>query len=262
VRIFERFLTLVEHATDLDRDDAVKVASAVLETLFERLSGGEAADMAERLQLPRGFVSETLLLPERPPDAFDRQEFLRRVGDRAGVDAGTAERYSVAVVAAVRPLTGGEFGDMLRQLPREFAALIDEAARPKVEITSADDFVESVATETGLRPDRAREAVGAVLETLAERLAEQEVDELVADLGDELAEPLRRGNAHRPGAIRGMSPEQFVRLVAEREHADGNQAGRDTRAVLGTLADAVPDEHFADVLARLPDDYADLVRPR
>jgi uncharacterized protein (DUF2267 family) len=262
MRIFERFVTLLEHRTDLDRDDALNVGSTVLEILFERLSGGEAADIAEQLRLPAGFVSDMLLVRPRPAVAFDMQEFRRRVMAMARLDAATADRYSVAVVAAVRTMTTKEFSDMVAQLPRDFAVLIKAAERQEPEITSPAEFVRTVAEDTGLEPEQARQAIAAVLETLAERIAQQEVDELLADLDDELADALRRGSARRPGAIRGMSPRKFVGLVAAREGADRELAGQHTRVVLGTLADAVSEEHFADLLARLPDEYADLVPPR
>jgi uncharacterized protein (DUF2267 family) len=58
----------------------------------------------------------------------------------------------------------------------------------------------------------ARRATGAVLETLAERIARGEVDDLIARLDPALHAPLKRGRERSGGVARSMPLERFVAL--------------------------------------------------
>ena len=85
-------------------------------TLGERISEGEAADLARHLpDSPAAFIRQ-----RGPARKFDAEEFFRRVADREGADPETAERHARAVVAALARRVGRkEFHDMLSQLPQE-----------------------------------------------------------------------------------------------------------------------------------------------
>ena len=48
---YEQFITIVEQKAKLSRDEAEAAARATLQTLAERISAGQARDLAE--QLPR-----------------------------------------------------------------------------------------------------------------------------------------------------------------------------------------------------------------
>jgi uncharacterized protein (DUF2267 family) len=50
---YERFMGFVQEAADLERGAAERATRAVLETLAERLSAGEACDLAEQLATAR-----------------------------------------------------------------------------------------------------------------------------------------------------------------------------------------------------------------
>jgi uncharacterized protein (DUF2267 family) len=93
-----------------------------------------------------------------------------------------------------------------------------------------------------------------VLETLAERIADGEVDDLIGRLPVPLHAALKRGKARNPGARR-MSLERFVGRVAEREGASPEEARNHARAVFATLREAVGEELY-DVTVQLPPDYA------
>jgi uncharacterized protein (DUF2267 family) len=95
-----------------------------------------------------------------------------------------------------------------------------------------------------------------VLETLAERIAGGEVDDLIASLPPELHPPLRKGNELSNGAARRLSLDEFLRRVAEREGVAPPLAREHARAVFATLREALPDKEFFDVTAQLPDAYA------
>lgn len=88
----------------------------------------------------------------------------------------------------------------------------------------------------------ARQACEAVPETLAERTAAGQAEDLMAQLGPLLHPPLRQGmTPATPG--RGMSPEDFPRQVTAREDARGRRRGPvqpGTRARPGRLRHTVP----------------------
>jgi uncharacterized protein (DUF2267 family) len=121
----QEFLDVVAGRVGVSADQAATVTRAVLATLAERISGGEADDIAN--QLP-GQLGQHL---RRPPgcgnaEAFTLGEFVRRVSERAGVDQSMATAGVPAVLTTLfEAVTGDEFKDMLSQLPREFLEVIE-----------------------------------------------------------------------------------------------------------------------------------------
>jgi uncharacterized protein (DUF2267 family) len=114
---------LVRHRAGVSADEADRLTRATLSVLADRISGGEADDLAA--QLPLG-VKDWLVSREPQAERFDLEDFIRRVSERAGVDLDTATRGSRAVLSTVRrAVTSGEFEDLLAQLPGEFADFID-----------------------------------------------------------------------------------------------------------------------------------------
>jgi uncharacterized protein (DUF2267 family) len=101
------------------------------------------------------------------------------------------------------------------QLPKDFTFLLPRG--PDVELMPFDAFREEVAERAGLDVESAGRATEVVLETLAERIAPGEVDDLIARLPVPLHEPLKRGKADNPGAARRMPLEEFLGRLAERE---------------------------------------------
>jgi uncharacterized protein (DUF2267 family) len=259
VEDYDRFITMVVRGTGVDRPAAERATRATIETLFERLSGGEARDLAE--QLPREFVRPESIVPDRHPDPFDVEEFLRRIAEREPAGPSEAERDAVAVLTALRmAVTEREFADMTAQLPRTYDALLAQTAGPHVDIRTVAQFVEAVANGAGLDPDSARRASDAVLEALAERLPDREAADLVRELPPDLGHVIEEGRGRRP-APRRLSMDKFVRLVAEREGADPAEAHEHARAVFAALSRAVTDRQFYAIIRQLPDDYATLLPP-
>jgi putative intracellular protease/amidase/uncharacterized protein (DUF2267 family) len=110
------FSKAVAEAAGTDGEAAERAIEATLVTLGERISEGEAEDLARHLpdSLARLIV--------QPGDAqgFGADEFFRRVAEREGTDPETAERHARAVVAALALREGRkELHDMISQLPRE-----------------------------------------------------------------------------------------------------------------------------------------------
>jgi uncharacterized protein (DUF2267 family) len=116
------FIKKVADWTGLPEDTAERLTEGTLRTLAQRISGGEAEDLAERMPEPlRPFLAKV----REPADKFSYEEFMRRVADFAGVEVHTAERGVAAVLAAMRDTAGvKEFNDAMSQLPKEFHALM------------------------------------------------------------------------------------------------------------------------------------------
>jgi uncharacterized protein (DUF2267 family) len=249
----EGFIGIVEEAAGLDRAAAECATRAVLQTLAERLSAGEARDLAERLP------------PELTPwlgtqsgaEPFDADEFVRRIAGREHVEDEVAARHGRAVLLALSRSVGGEeFDDMVAELPRSFAPLLPRGER--VEVMPAEEFRRRTGERAGIDDEAAQRAIGAVLETLAERISSGEVRDLVEQLPPELHEPLRRGDSLSHGAARKMSLKEFVRAVAEREGVSPGEAREHARAVLATLREAVTPKEWLDMTAQLPEEYAEV----
>jgi uncharacterized protein (DUF2267 family) len=246
------FLRVVEQFTDSGRDRAQQAARATLETLGERIAIGEARDLAE--QLPPELAP--WLAASGRPQRYNADQFLKRVARREGVDVETAERDVRAVFEALRrTVTPKEFSDMVAELPKDFAPLLPRG--PQIDVVGADVFVQRVADRTGLHTRDAKRATEAVLETLAERIAGGEVDDLIARLPPRLHPPLERGRERSGGKAQRMSFERFVERVAERDEADPQQAREHTIAVLETLRETVGEEEWLDVTSELPAEYVD-----
>lgn len=195
---YERFITTVERAAGIGRERARRATEATLETLAERISKGEARDLA--MQLPPEIAP--WIATDSDGDRFDVDEFLRRVAEREGVDLDVAEDHAKAVLTALGAAAGPEeLADLLSELPREFSPLLPRG--PYVEVIEADRFVRRVADRALLEEDGAWRATEAVLETLAERIAGGEVDDLIALLPVHLHPPLRRGRDRSGGTPLG-----------------------------------------------------------
>ena len=117
-----------------------------------------------------------------------------------------------------------------------------------------DKFVKRV-QEIGelVSREEAERAVKATLETLKQRLAGYEPDNLAAQLPEDLADPLRG-----EGGREGFALAEFYRRVAEKEDVDESQAIRHARAVALVLQEAVTTGEMDDVRHQLKDEYAEL----
>jgi uncharacterized protein (DUF2267 family) len=115
---YDEFISRVASGVGVSQSEAEKLTRAVLTTLSERITGGEARDLADQLPVPL----QTPLLPaDERAEAFDFVEFVRRVADRSGSDINTAEMAVDVVFDTLRDaVTPGEFNDVLSQLPDDF----------------------------------------------------------------------------------------------------------------------------------------------
>jgi uncharacterized protein (DUF2267 family) len=253
----DAFVDAVARAAGIDRDDAERAVRATLITLAERISAGEARDLAS--QLPPE-LAPWLNVDERS-ERFDVDEFLRRVAERSGAGEDAALQRARSVLAVLgQAIAPSELDDVGSELPKDYDVLLPRG--PHTEVMPARAFFARVAERAALDAEDARRATGAVLETLAERIAGGEADDLIVRLDPALHAPLRRGRERSGGVARPMALERFVALIAEREGLPApGVALAHARAVLTTLREAVGDDEFFDVTVQLPQDYGNALIP-
>jgi uncharacterized protein (DUF2267 family) len=252
----DAFVDTVMQAAGIDHEEAERAVRATLTTLAERISAGEASHLAA--QLPPELAP--WLNADKRSERFDVDEFLRRVAERSGADEDAALRRARSVFAVLgQAIAPSELDDVVSELPQDYGLLLPRG--PHTDVMPARAFFARVAERADLDVEGARRATGAVLETLAERIAGGEVDDLIARLDPALHAPLKRGRERSGGVARSMPLERFVALIGEREHVPApGLALAHARAVLTTLREAVEDEFF-DVTAQLPQDYVSALIP-
>ena len=107
------------------RDEAIRTARAVLETLGERLYKTERSKLAAELPKElKGFLGEkaAFKLTRENQDRFTMQEFHNRVGERAGTGHREAVRRTEGVFAVLgEAVSEGVLSESLRSLPEEFS---------------------------------------------------------------------------------------------------------------------------------------------
>ena len=119
---YEEFVNKVQDRIGLAQpDEARRAITATFSTLSERISLGEASDLAA--QLPQE-LKEPLHRAGEDAEEFSLEEFLRRVGERGSVNADAARDHASAVMTVLEEaVSGGEWDDVRAQLPREFEPL-------------------------------------------------------------------------------------------------------------------------------------------
>jgi uncharacterized protein (DUF2267 family) len=267
------FISAVQEEAAVGHDEAERAARATLKTLGERISAGEARDIAE--QLPEQLRG--VIVDGRDPEPFDVGEFVRRVAEREGIEETLAAEHARAVFAALgRAVDRSEIDDMRAQLPSSFADLVTAAERqherrdsephpsPPLpsQAPSADQIYDRVAERADVDRNNARVATAAVLEALANRISGGQVDDIAAWLPAELQEPLARGKAKSGGRAKPLSLDEFVREIADLEGVDPDTARRHARAVFSTLRTVIGTTEYRDIFSEVPDEYAVLLGPR
>jgi uncharacterized protein (DUF2267 family) len=254
---YERFITTIQQKAGGSWEEAERAAQAVLSTLGERIAFGEARDLAE--DLPQ-TLRPPLLDPGGDAESFGAAEFIRRVADREQVELDTAEEHARAVFTALaRLVRGDEIRDLLAQLSNDYERLLGESrgdgAGPEPQ--PIEEFLRRVADDAGLDSSSARRAAEAVLETLAERIAGGEADDIAAELPDDLRPAIERGKEASGGKAQRMSLDEFVARVAEREGVSADEATDHARAAFAAMRQTLSARELSDLLDQLPRGYQD-----
>lgn len=134
---YDTFVDQVAQRTRTSPERAVELTRATLETLAERLTGGEVLDLAAQLPKPLQLVLKPCPRIEAA-DRFGAAEFVARVGQRAGVDENVARDGVRAVFITLREaVTGGEFDDLVTQMPRDYRDMVEPALAPNATLRRA-----------------------------------------------------------------------------------------------------------------------------
>ncbi|MBL1065227.1 DUF2267 domain-containing protein [Streptomyces sp. 7-21] len=120
---------------------------------------------------------------------------------------------------------------------------------------SYGEFLATVRERGEYPGDEAERIVGAVLETLGERLPPRSAQHLADQLPTPLDEVVENAE---DGSGRSWGVEEFLRHVAERAEEDEETAETDTRVVFSVLSDQVTGGEMNKVLSQLPTGYAEL----
>ncbi len=111
------------------REEAEKATRATLETLAERLVGGEPQDLAS--QLPPELAEYMRYEGEEESEPFSLDEFFERVNRRdEGVDLPRAVYHARVVMEVLQDaVTKGEIDHVRSQLPAEYEPLFEAGSQ-------------------------------------------------------------------------------------------------------------------------------------
>lgn len=118
---YNDYIQFVKERGGIRSDDAAKKAiESVLEVLGQRITIGQAEDVAAALPVElRPYVMQT---PDAEP--FNVTEFLKRVSEKEGVAGKTAEDHARAVLSVLAEwIPRAELRDTLAQIPNDMRNL-------------------------------------------------------------------------------------------------------------------------------------------
>ncbi|MCW3840410.1 DUF2267 domain-containing protein [Micromonospora yasonensis] len=123
---YEDFINAVATRAKVSTDQAATITGATLETLADRISAGQAENLA--YQLPDGLDSclRKPLRQEQVKSSLGFDDFVQRVADRPDVDRALADAAVRAVLTTLREaVSRDEFENTIAQLPKEFSQAIE-----------------------------------------------------------------------------------------------------------------------------------------
>ncbi|MFU8853153.1 DUF2267 domain-containing protein [Micromonospora sp. SL1-18] len=122
---YQDFVNAVATRAKVSTDQAATLTGATLEILADRITAGQAEDLA--YQLPDRLADHLHRpLGRERATSFGLEEFVRRVGDRPNVDRALAGAGVRAVLTTLREaVTRDEFENAMAQLTKEFRQVIE-----------------------------------------------------------------------------------------------------------------------------------------
>jgi uncharacterized protein (DUF2267 family) len=244
----ERFIETVRREAPLASGAAAReVTEATLHTLGERITDGEAEDLARHL--PNELVAA---LAEEPPgeaEPFPLEEFVARVSERAAIEESDVVPVAGAVATALEEaVPEAEFEAAREQLPPAFDAVVEPGGP-----ATAEEFLDTIRERADLDSrDVARDVARATLRTLGERLTGGEAEDLAAPLPMEIDRYLLEAESGQR-----FDWQEFLDRVWEREGMrdpdDRADAAYHARAIMDIVAGAVPPGELEQVRDQLPE---------
>jgi uncharacterized protein (DUF2267 family) len=125
---YDEFVGQVQyHARLASGGDAVRAIRATLETLADRLSGGEADQLAAQLPREIGeYLRREALGDLYQGERFDLNQFYQRVAERERIPFLDAVFHARAVMQVLeQAVSPGEMDDVRAQLPKKYAPLFE-----------------------------------------------------------------------------------------------------------------------------------------
>lgn len=132
---YSEFIDAVARRAGVSSTEAVSVTRATLETLTDRITGGQARGLAGQLpvELREHLHKTTSAAGAQFAEPFRLEEFVQRVSARAGVDGALANAGVRAVLTTVgETVSSEELEGTVSQLPKEFWEIIRPGARVEV----------------------------------------------------------------------------------------------------------------------------------
>jgi len=130
---YDEFIKEVQTRGHMEsRQEAERATQATLQTLAERLAGGEPKDLAS--QLPPELAEYMRYEGEETSNPFSLDEFFERVNEKdGGVDRPTAVYHARVVVEVLGDaVTQGVIDDVRSQLPDEYAPLFEAGSQGEI----------------------------------------------------------------------------------------------------------------------------------
>ena len=125
---YDDFVGQVQHRARLPSSaEAVKAIRSTLETLGQRLSGGEVKDLAS--QLPEE-IARFLPHEDSPAEPLSLNQFLVRVSDAEGVDLPASVHHTRAVISVLQDaVSPGEMEHIKDQLPEDWSPIFEAGSQ-------------------------------------------------------------------------------------------------------------------------------------
>jgi uncharacterized protein (DUF2267 family) len=128
---YPEFIDAVARRAGVSPAEATTVTRATLETLTDRITEGQAHDIAGQLpvELREHLHKTTSATGAQVAERFGIEEFVHRVSARAGVDTALADTGMRAALTTVgETISSEEREGTVSQLPKEFWDMIKPAA--------------------------------------------------------------------------------------------------------------------------------------
>ncbi|MGS2619965.1 DUF2267 domain-containing protein [Micromonospora sp. LZ34] len=132
---YAEFVEVVARRAGVPSEKAEAVSRATLETLTDRVTAGQASNIAGQLprELRQHLHKTTTAVGSQNAEPFALNQFVERVARRAGVDVPMADAGMRAVLSTIgEAVSKDELKDLVSQLPKEFWEIIQAGAGVEV----------------------------------------------------------------------------------------------------------------------------------